>query len=229
MKAEPRTAGRGPDPVPAISKGQGLYLITDRNICPGNDLIDAVFASLSGGVRLVQLREKDLSTKDLFGYAVAMRELTRRFDARLIINGRLDIALSAGADGAHLGTSGIPARDARALLGKDSLVGVSTHTIEEAIAAEKAGADYVTFGPVFHTLSKAAYGRPAGLNGLENAVKAVNIPVYALGGIDKERVKDVLQCGAFGVAVISAILGQADIKGSAQSLLKEVLYHKERL
>lgn len=199
----------------------GLYLITDRHIAKANSgtLLPAVEKALEGGVRFVQLREKDLGGRELLRLARGLREMTSAFGARLMINDRADIAVLSDADGVHLGQKSVSALDARILLGEGKLIGVSAHSLEEALAAEAEGADYITLGPVFHTPSKAAWGDPVGVGLLQKAVEKVSIPVYAIGGIREERLDGVLSAGAAGVAVISAILGQDDVKESAGRLL----------
>ncbi|MDP2689012.1 MAG: thiamine phosphate synthase [Deltaproteobacteria bacterium] len=198
----------------------GLYLITDRHIAArSGTLLAAVEKALEGGVRFVQLREKDLGGRELLRLARGLREMTSAFGARLMINDRADIAVLSDADGVHLGQKSVSALDARILLGEGKLIGVSTHSLEEALAAEAEGADYITLGPVFHTPSKAAWGDPVGVGLLQKAVEKVSIPVYAIGGIREERLGGVLSAGAAGVAVISAILGQDDVKESAGRLL----------
>ena len=134
-------------------------------------------------MRAVQLREKDLSAAELLPLAGELRSLTREFGARLLINDRVDVALATGADGVHLGGHSLPAADARRLLGPDKLIGVSTHRIEEIRTAEESGADFVTFGPVWFTPSKAPFGEPVGLAQLREACAATALPVFALGGV----------------------------------------------
>lgn len=193
-----------------------LYLITDRRQAPNGQLIPTVRRALEGGVRAVQLREKDLSAAELLPLAGELRSLTREFGAHLLINDRVDVALATGADGVHLGGHSLPAADARRLLGPDNLIGVSTHRIEEIRTAEESGADFVTFGPVWFTPSKAPYGEPVGLAQLREACAATALPVFALGGVRPERVPQALAAGAAGVALISAILAASDPAAAAQ-------------
>ncbi len=193
-----------------------LYLITDRRQTPNGQLIPTVRRALEGGVRAVQLREKDLSAAELLPLAGELRSLTREFGARLLINDRVDVALATGADGVHLGGHSLPAADARRLLGPDKLIGVSTHRIEEIRTAEESGADFVTFGPVWFTPSKAPFGDPVGLDRLREACAASPLPVFALGGVRPERVPQALAAGAAGVALISAILAASDPAAAAQ-------------
>jgi thiamine-phosphate pyrophosphorylase len=196
-----------------------LYLITDRKqLPPGRDLVDTVAAALAGGVRAVQLREKDLAAAELFPLARELRELTARYGARLLINDRLDVALAVGADGVHLGGHSLPVAATRKILGPDKLIGVSTHRPEEVATARQEGADFVTFGPVFFTSSKAAYGDPVGLDRLREAC-TTSLPVFALGGITCERLAVLRAAGARGVGLISAILTAPDPATAAAALL----------
>jgi thiamine-phosphate pyrophosphorylase len=198
-----------------------LYLITDRRQVPGGDLLFAVERALAGGVRAVQLREKDLPAGDLFRLAEKMRLLTSRYGARLLINDRLDVALAVEADGVHLGGGSLPVAVIRRLLGPQRLIGVSTHALAEITAAADAGADFVTFGPVYFTPSKAAYGKPVGVAKLAEATAAAPLPVFALGGIKPAHLPEIRAAGASGVACISAILAAADPAAAAACFLRQ--------
>ncbi len=200
----------------------GLYLITDRRRIGGRDLCEVLKQALDGGIRAVQLREKDLPGGELFRLAERLRALTLSYTARLFVNDRVDVALAVDADGVHLGQRSFSATDARRLVGKERLIGVSTHNIEEALKAERDGADFVTFGPVYHTPSKAAYGEPVGLEPLERVVKLLKIPVFAIGGIKKDNIREVLNAGAGGVALISAVLESPEVRGSAAGMIGEL-------
>ncbi len=198
-----------------------LYLITDRSLLgPGATLPAAVGSALKGGVRAVQLREKDLGTRELLDMAYALRAITREYSARLFVNGRVDVALAAGADGVHLGSTDMPLPAARRAAGGSMLIGVSTHSIQEARRAEEEGADFITLGPVYETPSKMRYGKPIGIRPLREVRKEVAIPVFAIGGITRERVEEVVEAGASGVALISAILASGDIKSSAEEFMR---------
>jgi len=200
-----------------------LYLITDRKqLPPGRGLVETVAAALAGGVRAVQLREKDLAACELYPLARELRELTARHGARLLINDRLDVALAVDADGVHLGGHSLPVAVARKILGPNKLIGVSTHRPEEVTAAQQGGADFVTFGPVFFTLSKAAYGEPVGLGRLREACMASPLPVFALGGVTLERLPELLAAGTQGVALIAAILAAADPAAAATAILSRL-------
>jgi len=198
-----------------------LYLITDRRLFIDDySLFTAVEEALKGGVQAVQLREKDLEIRELLDMAYALRELTAGYRAKLFINDMVDVALAVDADGVHLGGSGMPAFAARKAAGEGMLIGVSAHSIEEAIKAEEEGADFITFGPIFETPSKIKYGRPLGSELLTEVRGKISIPVFAIGGIKKERVGSVLESGASGIAVISAILGSEDIQSNTEEFLR---------
>ena len=199
-----------------------LYLITDRHQTGGRPLAEVVRRSLEGGVKAVQLREKDLSGAALYRLALELRCLTADFDARLIINDRPDIALAVEADGVHIGVNGLPVAVVRRVMGEGNIIGYSAHGISEALHAQADGADFVTFGPLYSTPSKAAYGEPCGVKKLAEAASALDIPVLALGGISPANITEALSANVQGVAVISAILAAADPRGAAASLLKKI-------
>jgi thiamine-phosphate pyrophosphorylase len=200
--------------------GFRLYLITDRRLITHHaSLITAVREALRGGVRAIQLREKDLGTRELLSLAYKMRRLTAKYRARLFINDRLDIALAVGADGVHLTQRSVPVDAVRSAIGVSPLlIGVSTHSLNEAIKAERGGADFITLGPVYRTPSKLRYGPPIGLETLKEVCERVRIPVFAIGGIKARRIGQVMKAGAYGVAMISEIFGADDIKGKSKEI-----------
>lgn len=196
-----------------------LYLITDRHQVPaGRTLAETVEAALHGGVRAVQLREKDLAAAELLPLAEELRAITRRFGARLLINDRIDVAMAVEADGVHLGNHSLPTATARRLLGPDRLIGVSTHRLDQLATAAEDGADFVTFGPVFATPSKTSYGPPLGLEALHTATRISPLPVFALGGIKSDQLPLLGTRNCHGIAVISAIIAAADPLTAARSL-----------
>jgi len=200
-----------------------LYLITDRKqVADRYSLIASVRQALKGGAKAIQLREKDLDTRELLKLAYKMRELTARYDARLFINDRLDIALAAGADGVHLTQNSIPADAVRKVIKEKLMIGVSTHSLKEAKEAEEAGADFITLGPIYRTPSKLKYGKPLGLDKLGEVSRKVRIPVFALGGIKSHRVKAAKKAGAYGVAMISEIFGAGNIERKAEEIIRIV-------
>jgi len=186
----------------------------------GRDLLWVLQQALDGGVKGIQLREKDLVGRELFFLAEAARKLTQRYHALLLINDRIDIALAMDADGVHLSTASIPIESARALLGRQQLLGASTHSLEEAQEAERNGADFVVFGPVYFTPSKASYGSPQGLAALKKVVEKISLPIYAIGGIKLENIADTRRTGVRGVALISTVMSAADPENATKKILK---------
>jgi thiamine-phosphate pyrophosphorylase len=151
-----------------------------------------------------------------------MRELTERFQAKLFINDRFDIALAVGADGVHLAQSSIPADVVRKTVKKRLLLGVSTHSLKEAKEAEKAGADFITLGPVYRTPSKLRYGKPLGIETLRRVCGKVNVPVFAIGGIKGRRIHEIKKAGVYGIAMISDIFRANDIKNKTKEILMKM-------
>ncbi len=196
-----------------------LYLITDRKQVRRSSLAEVIEAALKSGIKAVQLREKDLSGRDLYETAREIRNLTALYGAKLFINDRTDIALAVDADGVHLGGGSIPVCAARRILGGKKLIGVSCHNLTDALSAEENGADFITFGPVYYTPSKAPYGDPVGIASLKEAAGLLTIPVFALGGIKKENIPEVITSGAHGIALISAIIAAEEPGREARELL----------
>ena len=201
-----------------------LYLITDRKLFAASDeMLEAIEKALKGGVKAVQLREKDLCVRELLGLAYQMRELTSRYGAKLFINDRVDIAVAVDADGVHLGGMSMPVEAARKASEGRLMIGVSTHSVQEAQQAVADGADFVTMGPIYETVSKIPYGKPIGLHLLNEAAGNCMIPVFALGGIRLGRIQEVLDQGASGAALISAILTAEDIQKTTEEFVRKLL------
>jgi thiamine-phosphate pyrophosphorylase len=199
-----------------------LYLVTDRNQTGGRDLLWILQQALDGGVKAVQLREKDLSGRDLFSLAESSHTLCQAYDAALFINDRIDVAMAVDAAGVQLSKASLPIVTARALLGPQKIIGVSTHSLQDAKEAEQAGADFVLFGPVYFTPSKAAYGDPQGLPALKTIVANISLPVYAIGGIKPENIDSTKKLGVRGVALISAIVSAESPKEAAERMLGQL-------
>jgi thiamine-phosphate pyrophosphorylase len=199
-----------------------LCLVTDRTQTRGRDLTAVVGECLAAGLPAVQVREKDLGAADLTFVCRRLRALTLDRQALLIVNDRVDVALAVGADAVQRTSTSLPIEDIRAIADKRLRIGVSVHSLEEAVEAELKGADWVVFGPVYDTPSKRAYGPPQGVARLERVAATVRLPVIAIGGINPERVREVQQGGARGVAVISAILA-AESPGDATRRFLEAL------
>ncbi len=194
-----------------------LYLVTDSSLCPREQLPQVVEQALQGGVTMVQVREKDCSSRVFYETALRVQEVTRRYGVPLIINDRLDVALAVDADGLHIGQSDLPARVARRILGEGKLLGVSAGTLEEARQAVADGADYLGVGAVFPTGTKED-ADAVGVDGLRRICADVNVPVVAIGGLKADNLSQLAGTGADGVAVVSAIVGQRDPRAAAQNL-----------
>jgi thiamine-phosphate pyrophosphorylase len=178
--------------------------VTDRHAAGGTGLLlDCVRRALAEGVEWVQVREKDLAARELFQLVMRVLELPNPGGGRILVNGRADVALACGAHGVHLPSNPVEPRTLRGIVPAGFLIGVSAHSVEELRAAESGGADYAFFSPIFFTPSKAAYGAPQGLDRLRDAVRAVSIPVLALGGVTRGNAPECERAGAAGVAGIS--------------------------
>lgn len=198
-----------------------IYLVTDRRQL-SIPLLEGIEEALKGGIRAIQLREKDLSVRELLVLAAELRELTSRYDARLFINDRVDVAMVVEADGVHLGAGGMPVDSVRRLTGGEMLIGVSTHSLGDAEAAERAGADFITFGPVYETPSKMKYGPPQGPEKLRKVAGNIRIPVFAIGGIKKEKIGEVRDAGARGIALISGIFASDGINKETEEYVRSM-------
>ena len=194
-----------------------LYAVTDRHWLNNRTLTDVVRESLEGGVTMLQLREKTLAEPAFLAEAKELQALCREYHVPFIVNDNVDIALAMDADGVHVGQSDMEALDVRAKLGPGKIVGVSAQTVEQALLAEKHGADYLGVGAVFPTGSKDD-ADDVSYDTLKAICQAVSIPVVAIGGISRDNVARLADSGICGVAVISAIYGAPDIRGAAQEL-----------
>ncbi len=196
-----------------------LYLVTDRRWLGKRSLAGAVEEAIEGGVTVVQLREKEMSSRAFLETALAVKEVTDRYGIPLVINDRIDIAYACNADGIHLGADDLSIFVAREILGADKIVGASAATLEEALALEAQGADYLGVGAVFPTGTKSDADHVA-LEQLARIKSAVHIPVVAIGGIDVEKVDSVMKTGVDGVAVVSAIMAREDLRDAASRLME---------
>ena len=198
-----------------------VYVLTDSRRCRG-PLEACVEAALRGGATAVQLREKELATRQLVELAERLLAVTRRFGVPLIVNDRVDVALAVGADGVHLGTDDMPLDRARRLLGPDRVLGASVESPEEAVQAERAGADYLGVGPIFATATKADAGEPQGPQLLRRIRPVTRLPLVAISGITADNAGEAIRAGADGVAVISAVMGAADVEAATRRLAEAV-------
>lgn len=192
-----------------------FHVITDRGAAA--DLLGAVRQALAGGADWVQVRDKAAPAADLYDLARRVQALAGEARAGLLVNDRVDVAVAVGAAGVHLARRSLPPEVARRLVAPGTLVGVSVHSLEEAVQAARMGADYVTFGSVFPTRSHPG-GLPRGLDELARVVESVSVPVLAIGGITPENAREVAATGVAGVAVISGVLGAADPRAAAAAL-----------
>lgn len=194
-----------------------LYLVTDRRWLGERTLWDCVEAAILGGVTLVQLREKEISSHGYLELAQRVKGVTDRHGIPLIINDRIDIAQAAGADGVHLGPEDLPVPVARRLLGDRKIIGASAASLEEALLFQAQGADYLGVGALFPTATKLGTEK-VGLDDLGKIKSAVRIPVVAIGGISTKNAGAVMETGVDGVAVVSAVMDQSDIREAARRL-----------
>jgi thiamine-phosphate pyrophosphorylase len=197
-----------------------IYLVADAEFAAGRDLLGLIGEAVRGGVTIVQLRGKNLSSRDLLELGLRATDLLARTGVPLLVNDRVDIALACGAAGVHLGQEDMPVDQARRILGPDKLIGVSVNTPEEARRAELEGADYVGAGPAHVTATKETALSVLGPEGIAGIKRAVRIPVVAIGGIGNANAAALAAAGADGIAVVSAILGAPDAKRAAEDLRK---------
>ena len=195
-----------------------LYVCTDRDIMTTDTLEEAVELAIKGGATIIQLREKDCTSREFYELALSIKDITDAYEVPLIINDRLDIALAVHADGVHLGQSDIPVQVARNVMGPNCIVGATASTLEKAKEAWQSGADYLGVGDVFGSATKNDT-KPVELKELKKICDTVKIPVVAIGGISKKNIHLLKDTGVAGVAVISAVLGQTDITAAAEELI----------
>ncbi len=193
-----------------------LYLVTDRELLGNKDLVQTIDQAIQGGVTIVQVREKDLATLHFFQVATAIKEITKRFNIPFIINDRADIALAVDADGLHIGQEDMPLVVARKIVGPNKIIGVSITTLEEALLAEKDGADYLGIGAIFPTRTKndAKY---VSLSELKEIQSKISIPIVAIGGINEDNIKSVMETGVDGAAIVSAIIASPNPGAAARN------------
>ncbi|HEY2990076.1 MAG TPA: thiamine phosphate synthase [Candidatus Binatia bacterium] len=195
-----------------------LYAILDTSFAKGRPPTEILREFLQGGVKLIQLRAKELSSGDFFALAKEARQLTREAGATFIVNDRADVALACAADGVHLGQDDLPLHAARKILGPKKIIGISTHDLPQARAAELNGADYIGFGPIFGSTTKDTGYTARGLEMLREIRKAVKIPIVAIGGVNECNVAEVWKAGADAAAIISDLMGAEDMTGKVKRL-----------
>lgn len=194
-----------------------LYLVTDRELLGDKDLVPTIEEAIKGGVTVVQVREKELSTLQFFRVATLIKSITQKYNIPFIVNDRADIALAVDADGLHIGQEDLPLAVARKLLGSNKIIGVSVATLEEALLAQQEGADYLGIGAIFPTKTKSD-ATSVSLAELKRIKDNVSIPVVAIGGINKNNIKKVMATGVDGAAVVSAIIACSNPCVATQNL-----------
>src|SRR5512147_1218090 len=195
-----------------------LLLVTDRHRTHGRSLPSVLRQAVDAGLPAVHLRERDLPTSELLRLVQEIRAITLPRTVPLIINDRVDLMLALNLDGVHLRANSLPVAAVRRLAGADRLIGVSTHSVADVRQANRDGADYVVFGPIFDTPSKRQFGSPVGLEQLAEVCRLSVIPVFAIGGVTRLSVPDVLRAGSHGVAVIGSILDQDDVAAATREM-----------
>ena len=201
---------------------RGFYPIIDTAYVRPAELEETALKIISGGARIIQLRAKGVGSGELLRAARVLRSLTRDNNVTFIVNDRVDAAILSRADGVHLGQKDIPVEDARALLGGRAMIGLSTHSLEEALEAQLTSADYISFGPVFKTGTKTDAEPPKGLDALKEVKQRSRKPVVAIGGITEGLLHDVLKTGVDSVAMISEVLKAKDITSKVSSIVKRI-------
>ncbi len=204
-----------------------LYVVTDEKLIPGLTHKKIAEKAVAGGADVIQLRDKEMTGRELFITACEIRDITRTAGALFIVNDRIDIAIASGADGVHLGQDDLPLYNARQLTPDDFIIGISVGSVTEAFDAEAGGADYVAVSPVFGTGTKPDAGPGHGTPLITAIKQNISIPVIGIGGIQKENVSEVLVSGADGVAVISAVICSDDIVKAAQDLKSLIRHYKQ--
>lgn len=206
-----------------------LYVITDELLSQGRSHQEIARLAIEGGANVIQLRDKTASSRKLYEAALAIREITEVANVIFIVNDRLDIALAVDADGVHVGQKDLPAPVARRLIGQNKILGVSAETLEQAIQAEQDGADYLGVGPIFEArATKPDAAEPMGLLLLRQVCQHCQVPIIAIGGIDRSNAKEVMEAGARGIAVISAIVSANDVVAASRALKAIMLKERKR-
>ena len=199
-----------------------LYLVTDRSLARGRSTLEIIRAAVDGGATVVQLREKDCSTREFIEQALAIKDFLKGRGVPLIINDRVDVAQAVEADGVHLGQTDMPLGTAKKILGYTMIIGISAESLQDAVDAEKGGADYLGVSPIYATPTKTDTAPPLGLKGLREIRKAVRLPLVGIGGLNRDNAAEVIRNGADGVAVVSAIVA-ADDPRTAADALKQII------
>jgi thiamine-phosphate pyrophosphorylase len=200
-----------------------LCVITDITIQNRYTHVDIAEMAVKGGADMVQFRDKEMPTGEMIDTAKFIAKICRKKNVTFIVNDRVDVAMSSDADGVHLGIADIPIAEARKLLGKEKIIGGTSHSLEEALFAEKQGADYIGFGHIYPTYSKYKPEKPKGISGLKEILQNVKTPIIAIGGIDLDNSRDIISAGCYGIAVIGSV-ARAENPEKVVKLLRRVVY-----
>ena len=198
-----------------------LYVIVDPKLSLNPDIEQVVSLAIEGGAQMIQFRDKESSDEEFLVLSERIKKIAQRKDIPLIINDRVDIAKSVDAEGVHLGQDDMPLKEAREILGQERIIGISTSNLEEALQAEKQGADYIGLGPIFQTGSKKIKGT-IGTEMIKHVLSQVRIPVFPIGGINLSNIDQVIKAGSKRIAVISAVIGQRHVKNAARELFNRL-------
>jgi thiamine-phosphate pyrophosphorylase len=199
-----------------------LYLVTDRDLSKGRSLQEIIRSAVAGGVTIVQLREKDCTTREFLKIAQEVKDFCKPLGVPLIINDRVDIALAVNADGLHIGQSDMPYEIARKLMGPNAIIGLSVESVQDALDAEKMDVDYLGLSPIYSTPTKTDIHHELGLEGIRTIRKISRHPLIAIGGINIENAADIIAAGSDGIAVVSAICSAVDPKLASQELMEQI-------
>ena len=197
---------------PGVSVLAGLYVILDPSVSSGRPLVDVLKVSVTAGAKMFQYRNKTASMKAAYAEVLPLRKAAHELGVLFIVNDRCDLALAVDADGVHLGQEDLPLNLARKVMGPEKLIGISTHSREQVVAATAGGPNYLGFGPIFTPGSKSDHDPVVGVEGLRAIRSMTALPLFAIGGITADRTEEVMRAGADGMAVISAVLKEPDIQ-----------------
>lgn len=199
-----------------------IYLVTDRDLMSTETLEEAVEEAIKGGCTLIQLREKNCSSLDFYNTAVNVKKITDKYNVPLLINDRLDIALAVDAAGVHVGQSDLPCSVVRKIMGEDKIIGVSAGNLDDALRAQEDGADYLGVGAMYATGTKKD-AKPTSMDELKKIRENISIPIVVIGGINKDRIEDFKGIGIDGLAIVSAIIAENDIRKATEEIREEFI------
>ena len=199
-----------------------LYVIIDRRMIKGKSSIRVTREAITGGATAIQLREKEMESRDLCHLASSLKKVAKKKKALFIVNDRIDIAQAVDADGVHLGQEDLPIKLARKLLGGNKIIGATVRNLPQALKAQREGVDYLSLGPIFPTRTKQGLPPPRGLKAIIRIKKKIKIPLIAIGGINKNNVASVIRTGVDGVAIVSAVIRAENVREATRELLSRI-------